>query len=60
VDDRNSFRITQDSANNDVIYSNQVRFEIKKNNNATLKSKKRPKESLTEAKSRTNYKMATK
>ncbi len=30
VDDRNNFRITQDSANTDVIYSNEVRFEIKK------------------------------
>jgi phage shock protein PspC (stress-responsive transcriptional regulator) len=28
VNDRNDFKITQDSTNNDIIYSNQVRFRI--------------------------------
>jgi phage shock protein PspC (stress-responsive transcriptional regulator) len=55
VDDRNSFRITQDSANNDVIYSNQVRFEIKKTeqNLPYIKIEKEAKgKSLSEAKQR--------
>ncbi|MFC5684063.1 PspC domain-containing protein [Flavobacterium sp. MAHUQ-51] len=30
--DRAEFRITTDSTNNDIIYSNEVRFEIKKSN----------------------------
>ena len=30
VEDRNDFKITQDSTNTDVIYSNEVRFEIKR------------------------------
>ncbi|MES2240041.1 MAG: PspC domain-containing protein [Bacteroidota bacterium] len=30
--DRHEFKITQDSTNNDVIYSNEVRFRIKKSN----------------------------
>jgi len=30
--DRSEFKITQDSTNNDIIYSNEVRFRIKKSN----------------------------
>ena len=30
LDDRNDFRITQDSTNSDIIYSNQVSFKIEK------------------------------
>jgi phage shock protein PspC (stress-responsive transcriptional regulator) len=55
VDDRNSFRITQDSSNTDVIYSNQVRFEIKKTEQKLpyIKIEKEAKgKSLSEAKQR--------
>ncbi|EIA10438.1 PspC domain-containing protein [Flavobacterium frigoris] len=55
VDDRNNFRITQDSANTDVIYSNEVRFEIKKTNEKLpyIKIEKEAKgKSLSEAKQR--------
>ena len=32
IDDRFEFKITQDSTNNDIIYSNEVHFQIKKSN----------------------------
>lgn len=32
INDRSEFKITQDSTNNDIIYSNEVRFQIKKSN----------------------------
>jgi hypothetical protein len=65
VDDRNNFRITQDSANTDVIYSNEVRFEIKKTDEKLpyIKIEKEAKgKSLSEAKQRAqqiryNYKI---
>lgn len=65
VDDRNNFRITQDSANTDVIYSNEVRFEIKKTDEKLpyIKIEKEAKgKSLPEAKKRAeqiryNYKI---
>jgi phage shock protein PspC (stress-responsive transcriptional regulator) len=65
VDDRNNFRITQDSANIDVIYSNDVRFEIKKTDEKLpyIKIEKEAKgKSLSEAKHRAeqiryNYKI---
>jgi phage shock protein PspC (stress-responsive transcriptional regulator) len=55
LDDRNNFRITQDSANTDVIYSNEVRFQIKKTDEKLpyLKIEKEAKgKSLSEAKQR--------
>ncbi|MFQ3174271.1 MAG: phage shock protein PspC (stress-responsive transcriptional regulator) [Flavobacteriales bacterium] len=55
VDERNSFRVTQDSANTDVIYSNQVRFEIKRTDEKLpyIKIEKEAKgKSLSEAKQR--------
>lgn len=65
VDDRNNFRITQDSANTDVIYSNEVRFEIKRTDEKLpyIKIEKEAKgKSLSEAKQRAeqiryNYKI---
>jgi phage shock protein PspC (stress-responsive transcriptional regulator) len=55
VDDRNNFRITKDSANTDVIYSNEVRLEIKKTDEKLpyIKIEKEAKgKSLSEAKQR--------
>jgi phage shock protein PspC (stress-responsive transcriptional regulator) len=55
VDDRNNFKITQDSVNTDVIYSNEVRFEIKKTDEKLpyIKIEKEAKgKSLSEAKQR--------
>jgi phage shock protein PspC (stress-responsive transcriptional regulator) len=55
LDDRNNFRITQDSANTDVIYSNDVRFAIKKTEQRLpyIKIEKEAKgKSLSEAKQR--------
>jgi phage shock protein PspC (stress-responsive transcriptional regulator) len=55
VDDRNSFKIAQDLANTDVIYSNEVRFEIKKTDEKLpyIKIEKEAKgKTLSEAKQR--------
>jgi phage shock protein PspC (stress-responsive transcriptional regulator) len=65
VDDRNNFKITQDSTNTDVIYSNEVRFQIKKTDKKLpyIKIEKEAKgKSLSEAKQRAeqiryNYKI---
>lgn len=55
VEDRNDFKITQDSTDNDVIYSNRVNFEIKNTDEkvAYLQIEKEAKgKSLSEAKKR--------
>jgi phage shock protein PspC (stress-responsive transcriptional regulator) len=55
VNDRNDFKITQDSTNNDIIYSNQVRFKIENTNEkeAFIQIEKEAKgSSLSEAKQR--------
>ena len=65
VDDRNEFMITQDSLNNDIIYSNQVSIKIEKSEEkyAYLQIEKEAKgKSLSEAKKRAdairyNYKI---
>ncbi|MBW4361710.1 PspC domain-containing protein [Flavobacterium taihuense] len=65
VDDRNEFMITQDSLNNDIIYSNQVSIRIEKSEEkyAYLQIEKEAKgKSLSEAKKRAdairyNYKI---
>lgn len=55
IDDRNDFKITQDSTDNDVIYSNDVRFRIEKTDEkvAYIQIEKEAKgKSLSEAKQR--------
>jgi phage shock protein PspC (stress-responsive transcriptional regulator) len=55
VNDRNDFKITQDSTNNDIIYSNQVRFKIESTDEkaAFIQIEKEAKgSSLSEAKQR--------
>ncbi|WP_369765558.1 PspC domain-containing protein [Flavobacterium sp. WC2429] len=65
VNDRNDFKITQDSTDNDVIYSNEVSFKIEKTDEKTpyIQIEKEAKgKSLSEAKKRAkeikyNYKI---